>query len=130
MTIKKHIYSDIDLNFKPIFSTGDIALKYDTQAVIRSIHNLLNTNLYEKLFQPDIGSTLSKLLFEPITPLTATLIQNEIIRTITNYEPRAKINTLDVTAAPDSNQFNVYLTVFVGNETQPTAINLILTRTR
>lgn len=130
MAIDKHIYSDIDLNFKTIYSTGDIALKYDSQAVIRSIHNLLNTNLYERLFQPDLGSTLNTLLFEPVSPLTATLIQNEIVRTITNYEPRAKINTLDVSAAPDSNQFNVYLTVFIGNQTQPTAINLILTRTR
>ena len=130
MAINKHIYSDIDLNFRPNFSTGDIALKYDNQAVIRSIHNLLNTNLYDRLFQPDLGSTLNSLLFEPITPLTATLIHNEVIRTITNYEPRARINTLDVTADPDSNQFNVYLTVFIGNQTQPTAINLILTRTR
>jgi hypothetical protein len=130
MAFNKHAYSDIDLNFRPIFSSGDIALKYDDQAVIRSIHNLLNTNLYERLFQPDIGSTLNQLLFEPVSPLTATLIQNEIVRTITNYEPRARINTLDVSADPDSNQFNVYLTVFIGNQTQPTAINLILTRTR
>jgi phage baseplate assembly protein W len=114
----------------PIPATGDIALKYDAQSVIASIRNLLNTNLYERLFQPDIGSGLANLLFEPCTPLTATLIQNEVIRTITNYEPRATINTINVSAKPDSNQFSLSLSVLVGNQTQPTAFSIILQRTR
>jgi phage baseplate assembly protein W len=130
MAINNHIYSDLDLTFLRLPSTGDVAMKYDEQAVIRSIRNLLNTNQYDRLFQPDIGSTLNRLLFEPISSLTATLIQNEIIRTITNYEPRATINTISVTAAPDSNQFNVSLSVLVGNQTQPTSFSLILQRTR
>jgi len=130
MAINNHIYSDIDLTFLRLPSTGDVAMKYDEQAVIRSIRNLLNTNIYDRLFQPDIGSTLNQLLFEPISSLTATLIQNEIIRTITNYEPRATINTISVTAAPDSNQFSVSLSVLVGNQTQPTSFSLILQRTR
>jgi len=130
MAITNHIYSDLDLTFLPSPATGDVSMKYDEQSVIRSIRNLLNTNLYDRLFQPDVGSTLNQLLFEPVTPLTATLIQNEIVRTLTNYEPRARINSLVVSANPDNNQFNVALTVFVGNQTSPTAINLILQRTR
>ena len=126
----KHLYSDLDLTFRKNPATGDVVMKYDDQAVIRSIRNLLSTNIYERLFQPDIGSTLNQLLFEPVTPLTATLIQNEIIRTLTNYEPRARINTLVVSALPDQNYFSVALTVFIGNLTTPTAINLILQRTR
>jgi hypothetical protein len=49
---------------------------------------------------------------------------------ITNYEPRATIQQVIVNASPDSNQFNVSLYLFIGNQTTPTAINLILTRTR
>ena len=125
-----HIYSDLDLNFKPSPTTGDVALRYDTQAVIASIKNLLFTNQYDRLFQPDVGSGLNALLFEPVSTITATLIENEIIRVITNYEPRARINTLYVSARPDQNYFNVSLTVYIGNQTSPTAINLILQRTR
>ena len=73
---------------------------------------------------------MNKLLFEPCTSITATLIENEIIRTLTNYEPRVTINTLAVTANPNQNQFNVTLSFFVGNQTQPTAINILLQRTR
>jgi phage baseplate assembly protein W len=125
-----HIYSDLDLNFRPTPSTGDVSVRYDTQAVVSSIRNLLNTNKYDRLFQPDIGSGLNALLFEPVTSITATLIENEIVRVINNYEPRARINSLVVSATADQNQFNVSLTVFIANQTQPTAINLILTRTR
>lgn len=130
MAINNYIYSDLDLTFLRQPATGDVAIKYNEQAVIRSIRNLLSTNLYERLFQPEIGSQLNNLLFEPVSPLTANLIENEIVRMLSNYEPRAKISQLNVSANPDSNQFNVSLYVFIGNQTTPTAINLILTRTR
>jgi phage baseplate assembly protein W len=125
-----YIYSDLDLTFLPSPATGDVSLKYNEQAVIRSIRNLLSTNLYERPFQPEVGSTLNALLFEPITSITATLIENEIVRMIKNYEPRATISQLNVTARPDSNEFDVSLYVYIGNQTTPTAINLILQRTR
>lgn len=124
------IYSDLDLTFLRSPSTGDVAMKYNEQAVIRSIRNLLSTNLYERLFQPDVGSTLNRLLFENISPITATLIENEIVRMINNYEPRATISQINVSALPDNNEFNVSLYVYIGNQTTPTALNLILTRTR
>lgn len=130
MAINNRIYSDLDLTFLRTPATGDVAMKYNEQAVIRSVRNLISTNRYERLFQPEIGSTLNNLLFEPISPLTANLIEDEIVRMITNYEPRATISQVIVSASPDSNQFNVSLYLFIGNQTTPTAINLILTRTR
>lgn len=126
----KHIYSDLDLTFRKLPSTGDVSMKYDEQAVIKSIRNLLSTNLYERLFQPNVGSSLNKLLFEPVSPLTASLIEDEIARMINNYEPRATISQLFVQASPDSNQFNVSLFVLIGNIIIPSQINLILTRSR
>jgi phage baseplate assembly protein W len=130
MANNKHLYSDLDLRFNATLSTGDVSMKYDVQAVIASIKNLLNTNKYDRPFQPDINSGLTNLLFEPLTNITATLIENEIVRVINNYEPRAQIYSVFVTADPDNNRYDVYLTVFIANQTQPTAINLILTRTR
>ena len=73
MAINNHIYSDLDLRFLAQPSTGDVSMRYDEQAVIRSIRNLLSTNLYERLFQPTLGSTIGQLLFEPVSPLTAKI---------------------------------------------------------
>lgn len=124
------IYSDIDLTFNKMLGTNDLALRYDNQAVISSVRNLLSTNFYERLFQPNVGSNVQNLLFEPANDLTAGILRNEIRTTIENYEPRVKIDNLQVMANLDSNSFSVYVSFYIGNNTSPTAVNLILQRSR
>jgi phage baseplate assembly protein W len=124
------IYSDIDFTFtkKPV--TGDVALSYDTQAVIRSIRNLLLTRNYERPFNPDLGSSLDALLFEMISPLTATVIEREIQTMVENYEPRATIDTVTVTPLTDQNAYNIFLSFYIENATLPTTVTLLLERNR
>lgn len=126
----QNIYSDLDLTFRKVPSTGDVAMKFNEQAVIRSIRNLLSTSPFERPFNPTLGSSLNRLLFEPVSSITATQIENEIVRIINNFEPRASVSEIFVEAAPDDNKFNVSLFVLIGNITIPTQINLILTRSR
>jgi phage baseplate assembly protein W len=123
-------YSDIDFNFTRTPGRNDIALSYDEMAVIRSVRNLLLTRNYERPFQPSLGSRVNQMLFEPIDFLTSQSLRSEIESVITNYEPRAKIDSILVTADPDNNLYNVTLQFFIGNNVEPTAINLILERTR
>lgn len=124
------IYSDIDFAFtkKPV--TGDVALSYDQQAVIRSVRNLLLTKFYERLFNPDIGSNIDALLFEMVSPVTSAALETEIRQVIENYEPRAKINNLVVTAKPDNNAYEVTLSFYIENATLPTTVTLLLERNR
>jgi phage baseplate assembly protein W len=124
------IYSDIDLTFKKLPVTGDIALRYDDQAVIASVRNLLLTNFYERPFQPNLGSNMSGLLFEPSTNITSAILSDEVRNVVTNFEPRAQISNISVTLAPNNNSFNVYLSFFIGNNTTPTNVNLLLQRSR
>lgn len=129
LTITK-IYSDIDFTFtkKPV--TGDVALSYDEQAVIRSIRNLLLTNYYERPFNPELGSNLNALLFEPVSPLTSTSLEREISTMIENYEPRATLNSITVIPQPDQNAYNVSLSFYIENATLPTTVTLLLERNR
>lgn len=128
--LTKKVYSDIDLKFLPQPVSKDASISYDAQAIIRSIKNLLLTKPYERLFQPELGSDIDALLFEPISPLTASLLQDEIIRTITNWEPRAQIATVEVSTYPDQNAYEVSLFFYILNQTEPTGVNLILERSR
>lgn len=128
-TLKK-IYSDIDFTFTRTPGRNDIALSYDEMAVVRSVRNLLLTRNYEKLFQPAIGSRVYQLLFEPLSPITAGTLKTEIEQVINNYEPRAKIDIVTVVENPDNNAYSVTIQFYIGNNVQPTAINLILERTR
>lgn len=130
ITKKQRLYSDLDMKFTTQPATKDVSMSYDEQSVIRSIRNLLLTKPYERLFQPRLSSRIDNLLFEPITALTGNLIKDEIVRVITNWEPRATIASLDVTSYPDQNGYQVSLFVYIGNKTEPTAVSLLLKRSR
>jgi phage baseplate assembly protein W len=128
-TISK-IYSDIDFTFtkKPV--VGDVALSYDAQAVIRSIRNILLTRHYEKPFDPDFGSNIDAILFEMVSPLSATSLEREIRTSIENYEPRARLSEVVVDPQPDNNSYSVSLSFYIENATLPTTVTLLLERNR
>jgi phage baseplate assembly protein W len=129
-TTLQHIYADLDLTFTRNPATSDVSISYDSQAVIRSIRNLLQTNFNERPMQPELGSNLDAHLFELATAITASSIETEIRNVIQNYEPRAKIQNINVIAMEDNNAFYIELTLFIGNQTAPSTISLLLERTR
>jgi len=124
------IYSDIDFNFTKKPGGGDIALSYDQQSVIRSIRNLLLTNHYERPFNPDLGSNMNALLFQPISSMTSSQLKTTIETTINNYEPRAILKNVMVQPLDDKNAYNVSITFFLENATQSTTLSVILERNR
>jgi phage baseplate assembly protein W len=130
MAINQHIYSDIDFTFTKRPVVGDVALSYDQQAVIRSIRNLLLTKHFERPFNPQIGSNLDALLFENVGPITTNLLENEIRTTIQNYEPRATLSEVVVSAQVDQNAYNVTISFYIENATIPTTVTLLLERNR
>lgn len=124
------LYSDIDFNFTRVPGKNDIALSYDEMAVIRAVRYLLLTKNFERPFQSNLGSRIEHLLFEPLSSITASTIKTEIENVINNYEPRVKLTQVTIYEQPDNNAYSVSLEFFIGNNVQPTAINLILERTR
>jgi hypothetical protein len=109
---------------------GDVALSYDGQAIIRSIRNILSTKKYEKLFNPSFGTNIDSLLFEPISTITSSALQQEISNAIRNYEPRAILKTVIVSPKEDKNLYEVSLTFYLVNATQPTTVTVFLERNR
>jgi len=126
----KNLYSDLDLTFNRLPVTNDVAMSYDEQAVVRSVRSLLLTNFYERPFQPNLGSNLNTLLFEPVNNLTASMLSDEITNVIRNFEPRATIDTINVSPNIDGVSFSAKIQFYIGNNTTPTAANLILQRSR
>lgn len=127
---KNQIYSDFLNDLTPHPVTGDVVRFVNENAVNRSIRNLLFTNKGERLYQPDIGSDLTKMLFEPMSDGIAELISTSIQSTINNYEPRAKV--LSVYVAPDYNNNRYVVTVeyMLINRQSPVTLNVTLTRVR
>jgi phage baseplate assembly protein W len=91
---------------------------------------LISTRHYEIPFQPEVGCNVQKLLFEPLDAVTATLIEREITETINNFEPRAEILKVSVSADTDNNGFKVDMLFKIINRTDPVAIKFFLERVR
>lgn len=81
----------------------------DEAAIVRSVRHLLLTNYYEKPFHPEIGSNLSRQLFEPMTIQTTLNIKQSIIDAINNYEPRVQINEINVEPRESENGYVISL---------------------
>ena len=124
------IYSDFltDLNPHPV--SKDIVKFVNERAVSRSIRNLLSTNRGERLYQPDIGSDLSNLLFEQMTDGMATTISNLIYNLLEQYEPRAKIIRLSVVPNYDRNLYDITMSFMIINSQEPFTLNVALDRAR
>ena len=108
-------YTDLDLFFGKKSSNSDVQEITDVKAVKRSIRNLVLLNHYEKPFHPEIASGVRDMLFELITPITATILARKIEDVIQNFEPRARL--VSVTALPnlDRNSYEVSIEFYVVN---------------
>lgn len=124
------IYKDINLSFARHPLTGDIAFLTDVEAVKRSVRNLINTNFYERPFHPEIGSDVRSILFEPVSPPVANVLQRNIEDVIKNFEPRAELISVDVSPNIDSNSYSATIKFYVVNSPTAVTVNVFLERLR
>lgn len=125
-----NLYSDISTNFTIHPIKGDLVLLKDSEAVKRSIKNLILTDPYERFFNPGIGSGINASLFENISRDTEAIIKIKVTETIENFEPRANLLNVTVKALPDENAYSVRIIFSVNNNTQPVQLDFILRRVR
>ena len=125
------IYKDINLSFAKHPVTGDIAFLSDVESVKRSIRNLVNTNFYEKPFHPEIGSNIRSILFEPVTPIVADVLERNVKDVIDNFEPRAELISITANAQIDNNRYDVTTKFYLVNSPSGVeTVNLFLERLR
>lgn len=124
------MYKDLDLDFKIHPNTKNLNILSESDAVKRSIRNLVMLQPYDKPFQPDINSNIRNLLFETVSNVTANLIRRHITDVISNYEPRAEISEVIVKEEIDRNAYDVTVYFNVTSVPELLNINIILDRIR
>ncbi len=125
-----YTYSDLDLNFGIHPVKKDLVTKKDENAVAFAIRNLILTNHYERPFNPELGSNVRKLLFEPVSVFTASDLQKMIEQTIANFEPRARVRKVDVIPNEDNNAYDIRVEFFIDMKTNPITADFLLERIR
>jgi phage baseplate assembly protein W len=124
-------FKDISLSFDPHPVTGDISVLINERAIIRSIRNLVQTIPTERFFNLEIGSDVRRSLFEFVDFGTASIIEDQILNTISNFEPRVNNVQVEVNPRSDTNEFEVTVIFnIIGQEIPSQQFTFILEATR
>lgn len=124
-------FKDISLSFDPHPVTKDLPILKNETAIIRSIRNLVETIPTERFFNSLLGSNVRSSLFEFVDFGTASIIRDQILNVISNYEPRVNDVDVEVFPSPDTNEFEVNVTFnIIGQEIPTQQFSFILEAAR
>lgn len=90
-----------------ISSIGDFKRIRNIDVILNSWNNILLTPLGSYIYDPNFGSNLYKLIFEPADSGTVQAIKTEIETRILNYDARGEILNINVVMLPNKKGFNV-----------------------
>ncbi len=79
---------------------GRVAWSEGEANVREAIRIILMTELRERLRLPEFGGSLGQFLFEPNTVTTRHLIQDRILKTLAQWEPRIRVESVQVEEDP------------------------------
>jgi phage baseplate assembly protein W len=130
MATNKKSYADLSFDFTANPQTGDVATVKDAVSVKRGIKNILLTAPFERLFQPEVGSGIKNLLFEPMTPLTEQRLSDACADAIDAWEKRASVINIAVISDEEYNRYRVAIKFSINNSLETEQVDVFLNRER
>ena len=124
-------FKDISLSFEPHPVTKDLQVLKNENAIRRSVRNIVETIPTERFFNSLLGSDVRRSLFEFVDFGTASVIQDQILIAIDNFEQRVENVNVEVDPIPDDNTFNVTIIFdIIGQEFPTQEYSFLLEATR
>ena len=124
-------FKDISRSFTPHPVTKDLPILKNENAIVRSVRNLVQTIPTERFFNSNLGSDVQDSLFGFVDYGTASLIEDQIVTVVTNFEPRVENIEVDVEPQVDNNSFGVIVRFdVVGQAFPPQEFAFLLETTR
>ena len=130
MATNKKSYADLSFDFTANPQTGDVATVKDAVSVKRGIKNVLLTAPFERLFQPEVGSGIKNILFEPMTPLTEQRLSDACRDAIDAWEKRASVIDITVISEEEYNRYRVAIKFSINNSLITEEVDVFLNRER
>lgn len=119
MALSTRTYKDLAFSMYANPMNGDIGKSIGATAVKRAIIAILKTNFNERVFQPEFGSNIRALLFEPMNPITEERMRTEVEEAINRHEPRAQVIGVTVDGQEDQNRYVVKILFNISSEAEP-----------
>jgi phage baseplate assembly protein W len=127
---KQEFYSDFMNNFVKHPVTNTLAKLTNEESVKQSIRNLILTNVGERMFEPDVGSTVNNALFEPNDFVSKDMMAQSINYAINTFEPRARLLSVKIDQTRDGNSLVANIVFSLINSQEPVTLQLLLRRIR
>ena len=122
-------FSDLAMSFNENPSTKDFGAVKNERAISQSVRNLLLTMFGERPFQPQIGSRVRALLFEPWDVFAADAIRTEIFNAMERLEPRIEVVDVTVEDDPDANSVAINMEYIIVGQELVQVIDFLLEKT-
>lgn len=94
-----------------ITASGDFKRVNGLNVIITSWNNILLTPKRTYLFDPEYGSNIHKLIFEPVDETTVEQIKDEIKDTLAIYDSRAIIESIEVLLTSNGKGYQINIQV-------------------
>jgi len=91
----------------------DLKISYDENAIFNSIRNIFNTKKGQKILNPTFGLDLEMFLFDNISKENGDMIGRTIYEELPMYEPRITVESVNVIARPDHNEYKISITIII-----------------
>ena len=129
--LKEVVFSDVNVTFTPHPVTGKLPVLKNADAVKRAVRNLILTNFGERQYEPLYGGNIRAMLFENTDdPLLQDQLKRQIEGAIKNYEKRARVESVEVDARPDSNLLAIRIRFMIVNQRFPVDLEVAIERVR
>lgn len=100
-----------------VAARGDFKRIADIEVLVNSWNNILITPRRTYQFDPDYGSDLYKMIFEPADEVTVDKVVDEVTNNLLRYDDRASIENVRVTFFQNRKGFSVAVDVLYEGET-------------
>lgn len=112
----------VGANGQMLWSTGELNVR-------ESICIILRTRPGERVNLPDFGCGLDRFLFEPNTASTLRLIQEEVKRALSRWEPRIRLDDILVESDPGEARavnITIFYTLIATGQSERVGLSLAL----
>lgn len=127
----RDIFSDFNHSFRAHPNTGQISRRTNVDAVKLALRNLILTDKYQRLRNPDFGGNIRRYLFEQIDDdLIPDEMDTHIRYMVKTYEPRVRIIDVNVVPEIDQGLINISITFSILTSQTDETLDITLYRVR
>jgi phage baseplate assembly protein W len=105
----EYTYSDLKFPIEYDSRTSNIETNIDAAAIKRSVKNILDWKIGERILLPEFGNILYQYLYSKMNQVTVKNIEVGI-RQMMRWEPRVAVTEINIVPYEEQNQYDV--TVF------------------